>query len=240
MSTVVRAGPEQSQEPRVPSRSSIGVQGPRGFSLLLLLSQGHYLGLGSEMNQSGLHLAPIWDSGVSGSSCTCCTTVLAPQIHFKKVLLWRTELLYLAIEQSSATYSGHGIRKHFTKGTNTITVSPGPFQTVALLYKQKAMFKSTITLVCFFCPSQFLALLLLLDSPRMPYPSGHWTPWLISFATRTKDWICPLGATFSFASSHPVRDLGRWQAASSRSSCIVDTAPPPTQLLKMQSSYERT
>lgn len=70
VAAVTRAGSGYSQEPRIPSWSPTGVAGVQGLepSPALLRST---LGVGWEMEQEGLELAPIGDNSVSGESLTC-------------------------------------------------------------------------------------------------------------------------------------------------------------------------
>lgn len=81
MATMATAGPGGSQElhPGLPH----GSKGPSTWSIFCCFSQAHQQGAGLEVEQLGLKLVPMWDTGAAGSSLTLCATVPAPfSFHF--------------------------------------------------------------------------------------------------------------------------------------------------------------
>lgn len=60
------------------SKPGASSKGPRCLDHLLLHFPCHQQGAESKVEQLGQKLAPIWDAGISGGSCTCYATSPAP------------------------------------------------------------------------------------------------------------------------------------------------------------------
>lgn len=84
------AGSGSSQEPKTPSGTPAWVQGSNQLSHIPLPSPVYLQGVGSEVEQRRVKLAPLWDAGVTCSDFTCYSTTPAPSFfkYFQSVVSW--------------------------------------------------------------------------------------------------------------------------------------------------------
>lgn len=81
IATTAGKGLDQSKEPELPSRSPMWVNGCKNVWRLLLISQAHWQGARSEVQQLGGDQVLRWDGSILAGSLTYSTTLTPIMFH---------------------------------------------------------------------------------------------------------------------------------------------------------------